>query len=260
MKYFHDYYILSSIIGYGYNSTIYKVYNKKTHEYYACKKITILKNNYEKIKNEIKILEMLKFDDDFIKLYEYFVDEFYYWLILELADGVLINYFDNNNLYENDVKIIFKKILNSIKKLHQIDIIHLDIKPNNILYVIKENKIKIKISDFGNSVYNYDFIDNNNFTPEYSAPEVFTNIISSKNDIYSLGYMFYKLLMEKIAYDDVIKNKILFNNKYNKKLHEYHKNWNKISYNAKDFINNMIITDFKLRPDINKCIKHKWLK
>lgn len=268
MKYFDDYYVIISIIGNGYNSTIYKVYNKISLDYYACKKITILDNNYEQIKNEIDILQVLQFDNDFIKLYEYFVDEFNYYLIFELADGDLTTYFDKNILYENDVKLIFLKILNAIKKLHQINIFHLDIKPNNILYVIKNNEIQIKIADFGNSVWNFNLNSNlypniikNNlltFTPEYVAPE-FLNIICNKNDIYSLGYMLYKLMMEKISYTFVVNNKISLY-KFNKDLCEFHENWNKISYDVRDLIKLMINNNFESRPDIYKCLNHQWFK
>lgn len=242
----------------GRNSIIYKVYNKINNNFYACKRISILKNNVEKINNEINIMEILKYDDDFIKLHEYFIDMFYYYIILELADGNILTYIKNNVVFEKDIKEIFVKILNSMKKLHDINIIHLDIKPDNILYVMKENKINIKICDFGNSVYNHNYYSNFtiDYSPEYVSPELINNIINNKNDIYSLGYILYKLLMEEIIYIDN-KYSNLFHYK-KKHLYEFHVNWNKISHNAKDLIKQMLNNNYKLRPDINKCLNHKW--
>ena len=258
MTSFQNKYEIISIIYSGINSIIYKVYNKINNNFYACKKITILGNNIEKIENEINILEILKNDDDFIKLHEYYMDMFYYYIILELADGNILNYVKNNIVYEKNIKEIFFKILNSVKKLHNVNIIHLDIKLDNILYVIKENKINIKISDFGNSVYNYNYYSNIkiDYTPEYASPELLNNIITNKNDIYSLGYILYKLLMEEITYVN-IKFITLF---YYKKtyIYEFHINWDKISHDAKHLIKHMINNDYKLRPDINKCLNHKW--
>ena len=253
-------YQIISIIYNGRNSIIYKVYNKTNNNFYACKRITILENNVEKIHNEINIMDILKYDEDFIKLHEYFIDTFFCYIILELADGNILNYIKNNVVFEKDIKEIFMKILNSIKKLHEINIIHLDIKPDNILYVMKENKINIKICDFGNSVYNYNYNSNLtiDYTPEYASPELQKNIINKKNDIYSLGYILYKLLMDEIMYIDIKYNNFFDFKKTYSHLYEFHVNWSKISRNAKDLIKQMINKNYKLRPDINKCLNHKW--
>lgn len=258
MNNFQYHYNIISIIYSGINSIVYKVYNRINHTFYACKRITILEDNIEKINNEIFIMELIKYDDDFIKLHEYFIDIFYYYIIFELAYGNILDYIKQNVIFENDIKNIFLQILCSIKKLHEKNIIHLDIKPDNILYIIKDDKIKVKISDFGNSVYNYNNYVKNifiNYTPEYSSPELFNNVINCRNDVYSIGYSLYKLLMEEINYTN-INNNSLFNKK--KHLYQFHKNWDKISFDAKDLINQMINHRHNLRPNINKCLKHKW--
>jgi serine/threonine protein kinase len=204
-------------------------------------------------------MEILMYDDNFIKFIEYFIDDFYCYIILELADGDLNDYLNKNILTEDNIKLIFKNILSAIKKLHQIDIIHLDIKLNNILYIIKDNTIQIKIADFGNSVYK--FYPNQNcsiqFTPEYAAPEI-SKIINNKTDIYALGFLLYKLLTEFIAYDELSLNNKFVSKKKN--LHEFHKNWDKISYNARDLINKMLDNNYNARPDIYNCLNYKWFR
>ena len=62
--------------------------------------------------------------------------------------------------------------------------------------------------------------------------------------------------MDKIIYVD-IKYKNFFDYK-KKHSYEFHINWNKISNEAKDLIKQMIDNNYKLRPDINKCLNHKW--
>jgi calcium/calmodulin-dependent protein kinase I len=50
---------------------------------------------------------------------------------------------------ERDAAVILKDLVSGLHALHQHDILHLDIKPENILFETAEPDAKIKITDFG---------------------------------------------------------------------------------------------------------------
>lgn len=52
----------------------------------------------------------------------------------------------STRLYESQVKTLFKQLLSAMDYLHSINIVHLDLKLENILFVNKED---IKLIDFG---------------------------------------------------------------------------------------------------------------
>lgn len=241
-------YTIINEIGKGASSIIYKVYNNIDKKNYACKKISLLNsiNTITKIINEINILELVSHDDSFIKIIEYFYDELNYYIILELADGNVLNYINESITYdEKIIKKIFNQIFNGIKKLHQINILHGDLKFDNILYVkSNDDFINIKICDFGLSKILSNEICYISETEKlgtltYMAPEIFKGIYTLKNDIYSLGKMLYIIFTQENQHID---------------------DNNNLNSDTKHFINKMLENNYKKRYNIYECINSKWIK
>ncbi|XP_067130011.1 eukaryotic translation initiation factor 2-alpha kinase 1-like, partial [Centruroides vittatus] len=106
---------------------------------------------------------------------------------------------------ETDVMAIFRQVLKGVEHIHSQDLIHRDLKPQNILF--DRNHSKIKIGDFGLAVCNSDIqgsyspllgTNEGSFgvgTTPYAAPEQRTGqIYDSKADMYSLGIILLELL------------------------------------------------------------------
>uniref|UniRef100_R7W3Q7 non-specific serine/threonine protein kinase n=1 Tax=Aegilops tauschii TaxID=37682 RepID=R7W3Q7_AEGTA len=94
---------------------------------------------------------------------------------------------------------IIKGICEGLHYLHSINIMHLDLKPSNIL--MDDNMIP-KITDFGVS-RNFEEMQTQTIATKmigtigYLAPEFHTNVITRKFDLYSLGIIIMEILTGK---------------------------------------------------------------
>ena len=221
-------YTINSKIGEGEHAKVYLVtdINKET---YAAK---ILKENQEQVDinafyREIEILKKI----NEVKGSERLIIKYYDSgkgdikkgsLVSSNRDYLINNYFPNGNLYtylkktktgfeEKYAKIIFWKILEGIKFLHDLSICHLDIKLDNIVLDSHYNPI---IMDFGLSSEmikkgpdDYEYLKQNKGTPKFMCPEMF-KMVKYKGiqaDIFSLGVVLIYLVSNKNAF--VLANK-----------------------------------------------------
>lgn len=93
---------------------------------------------------------------------------------------------------------ITKDLFEGLKYLKSNNIIHADLKPENI-FLYDSNATNVVIGDFGLSLYNLSLKYNNNVqTIWYRCPEVLFNIyFDFKIDIWSLGAIIYELVTNK---------------------------------------------------------------
>ena len=126
---------------------------------------------------------------------------------LEYCEDDLKTYLDENGELENE-KVLFKNIVISVAKalmiIHNKQVIHRDIKPQNMFIINKdeenENK-KIKLGDFGCSIYIKDNTSDPIGTILYTAPEILKNLeYDEKCDLWSLGVSLYELYFGILPY------------------------------------------------------------
>ena len=130
-------------------------------------------------------------------------------LMMELLPDGTLNDFKRN--HKNNVSLLAKiKILFSItmglRYLETYRIVHLDIKPSNIMMA---PDLLVKIIDFGEAYHpavckeegaNY----RPGFTPPYSPPEIYSRgkmEFTSKSDVYSLGVVMFEVLYGKVPFE-----------------------------------------------------------
>ena len=194
-------------LGNGSFSSVYKVRRKLDNNIYALKKVKLLKLK-EKEKqaalNEVRILASIK--SPFIISYkEAFIEESdkSLCIVMEYADdGDLyqkICQYKKMNLYmeESDIWRVFIQMVKGLKILHDLKILHRDLKSANILLF---NDGTAKIGDCNVSKIFYG--ENNNIgytqtgTPYYASPEIWSEApYDQKSDIWSLGIITYEMLM-----------------------------------------------------------------
>lgn len=102
---------------------------------------------------------------------------------------------DETQLHPDDVRKIMYKILLGIEYMHSKQIMHRDLKPQNIL--VDDTKNAVRICDFGLSKQNCNQEPNTPraFTPAYRPPEIWCGgKYTQRADIWSAGCIFFELL------------------------------------------------------------------
>lgn len=148
-----------------------------------------------------------------IKLDSVYSSHSTYYLVFELfSGGNLKDYVKKNGVFtERQASYIIRELLEAIKYIHNLNIMHRDIKPDNILF--RSDNIyepsQIALADFGLATFINvsEYIHLRCGTPGFIAPEVFsavspTDHYSSICDLYSLGVTLFFMLFGHLPYND----------------------------------------------------------
>lgn len=250
-------------IGDGKFGKVYKAVEKATGHEFAAKFIKIRKEaDRKEVEREVSILTSLR-HPRIAQIY----DAFYTTtndivLIMEIVRGGEL--FDrvtqeDYELSELAVVMIICQLCEAIDYIHKQNILHLDIKPENIMCVTKTGN-RIKLIDFGLARH-YDGSQELKYmagTPEFAAPEVikFENL-DYHTDMWSIGVITYILLSglspflgENIGetYCNVERGEWEFDTEFDV-----------VSDEAKDFISKLIVYDQKKRMLPHECLAHPWI-
>lgn len=166
-----------------------------------------------------------------VRVFDIFDENNTSYYVMEYIEGQnLSQYIKNYNIDENEAIEIITKSANALNVLHTLKILHLDIKPQNIM---RKNNGEIVLIDFGLSKI---FDENGEIqdssisigagSPGYSPleQENFNGLFTPTLDIYALGATFYKLLTSKNPpKSSEIANEKTFNNFINKITQKYSK-------------------------------------
>ncbi|XP_063115541.1 serine/threonine-protein kinase 17B isoform X2 [Cavia porcellus] len=205
MENFNNFYTLTSKeLGRGKFAVVRQCISKSTGQEYAAKFLKKRRRGQDcraEILHEIAVLELAKSCPHVINLHEVYENTTEIILILEYAAGGEIFNLCLPELAEmvseNDIIRLIKQILEGVYYLHQNNIVHLDLKPQNILLSSIYPLGDIKIVDFGMSrkIGNACELREIMGTPEYLAPEILNyDPITTATDMWNIGVIAYMLL------------------------------------------------------------------
>ena len=263
-------YEILSKLGSGSFGSVYLARNKYTNEKVAMKQIKKSSANLlsdGEITDEIEILKNLD-HPDIVRIIESFNTKNSYILITEYCEeGELFDQV-KNQLSETQIAVIFKQILSGLAYLHSNNIVHRDLKLENILiHEIEKSKttgedlFNIKIIDFGTAR-----IFNNKKKPQtivgssyYIAPEVLKQNYNKECDLWSVGVILYMFIVGHAPFDGFDDEEITANIQrgvYRKD----DKRWKRASKEVKDLIQRLLIYQPKKRLTALQALGHPWFK
>ena len=252
-------------LGDGAYSVVYKVKRKQDNKIYAFKKVK-LKDLSDKEKqnalNEVRILASVK--SNFVISYkEAFIDEddTNLCLVMEYADkGDLyqkISQFKKIGclIEEIDVWKIFIQMVKGLKALHDLNILHRDLKSANI-FLFSDGSAKIgdlNVSKVVNKGLGY----TQTGTPYYASPEVWKDQpYDIKSDIWSLGCVTFEMLALRPPFRAENMDKL-----YNKVIKgQYGKISDRYSDDIKEIIKLLLKVNPKERPNCTQILNHDIIK
>ena len=181
------------------DACIFKGKNTETGETVAIKKIPILSSNAteqeEAINNDFNLRYLMGESKYYVKFYDLLKDDQYFYIVMEYCEENLERYL-NNPLKKEEFSKAVAELNEAFNEIQSCNVIHGNIKPENIFVVDCNGKSQIKFSDAG-----YSKQLKENPTNIYKAPEVLkNNEYSNKADSWALGMILYKLLKNKLPF------------------------------------------------------------
>ncbi|CAD8054980.1 unnamed protein product [Paramecium primaurelia] len=212
---------------------------------------------------ETSIMESLK-HKNIIKFYKYLKQGNNQYLVMEYAGGGSLSDYMKQSLDEETISCIMKSIFGGIEYLHSKQIIHRDIKPDNILIKYSDDLSSVKIADFGLSyqympeIRYYQTVSQQCGTFIFMAPEQILNKSYNKAvDMWSCGVVLFMLLNQgKHPFYPRISTKKEFINsfpdlKYEQPLHA--------SPLARDLLQRLLQYDQDSRYTAAQALVHPWI-
>ena len=251
-------YIILEMIGEGAFGKVYKGQRKCTNQIVAIKKI-IKKGKKEKdlqnVRQEIDVFHRL-YHENIIQCLDSFETNSEFCLVTELGTGQLYEIIqEDKKLPETQIKEIALQLCSALFYLHNNNIIHRDIKPQNIL--ISSSGI-IKLCDFGfaRAIDNKTMLTSYKGTPLYMAPELLKQYpYNKKADLWSLGVILYELYVGQVPF--YANNLYTLIHKITKDEIRYP---DSMSSEFKDFLKGLLVKNPKDRWDWPKILQHPFLK
>ncbi|EQC30800.1 CAMK protein kinase [Saprolegnia diclina VS20] len=262
-------YHVGGIIGSGGFARVCAGREKLSDTPVAIKKLSKALTSKARFEQEVSILTQVQGNDAVVQLKEAFETPEDYVLVTEyIQGGELFDRLLSHGTYsEAQAKALMREISSALQHLHAQNVVHADVKPENILLQSKNDSARMILIDFGLSFHVNDRTSNHRWdgsgTMAYAAPEVLKKeTISSAIDMWALGVVLYVLLAGFHPFDPT-------NEASDRDLRECiiagqydfnHEAWTDVSNDAKDLIRQLLQVDACQRPSATSVLSHPWMQ
>ncbi|XP_061594308.1 obscurin [Cololabis saira] len=249
-------------IGRGAFGVVKRVIHRRTGEVFAAKFLPLRTSTRTRAFQERDLLSRLA-HPRVACLLDFFCTRRTLVLITEMccSHGLIDHLILRGSISEQEVQSYIQQILEGVGHIHSLNILHLDIKPDNILMVYPPRD-EIKICDFGFcqeidiSRHQYSMFG----TPEFVAPEiVHQEPVTVASDIWAVGVIAYLCLVCRCPFVGETDRATLL------RVGEGTLNWDAPdvmcrSPEATTFLHMVLQPDPERRPSAFECLSHEWFQ
>ncbi|XP_042866500.1 serine/threonine-protein kinase D3-like isoform X4 [Penaeus japonicus] len=253
------------VLGSGQFGIVYGGVHRKSSRAVAIKVIDKLRfptKQEAALKNEVAILQNLS-NPGVVNLERMFETPERIFVVMEKLKGDMLDMIlssDQGKLSERITKFLIYQILAALKHLHSKNIVHCDLKPENVLLSTDSDFPQVKLCDFGFAriIGEKSFRRSVVGTPAYLAPEVLRNKGYNRSlDMWSVGVITYVSLSGTFPFNEDED----INDQIQNAAFMYPPNpWKEITQDAIDLINNLLQVKQRKRLTVDKSLAHVWLQ
>ncbi|KAJ8937570.1 hypothetical protein NQ318_023100 [Aromia moschata] len=256
------------VLGSGQFGIVYGGIHRRSSRLVAIKVIDKLRfptKQEAQLKNEVAILQNLS-HPGVVNLERMFETPERIFVVMEKLKGDMLEMIlshDKGRLTERVTKFLITQaspILIALKHLHSKNIVHCDLKPENVLLSSNAEYPQVKLCDFGFAriIGEKSFRRSVVGTPAYLAPEVLRNKGYNRSlDMWSVGVIVYVSLSGTFPFNEDED----INEQIQNAAFMYPPNpWKEISSAAIDLINNLLQVKQRKRYTVDKSLQHIWLQ
>lgn len=284
-SWFEDSYVKKEPLGEpGSFGMAFRCHKKGESEMFAVKQINKAKfmlddKHHEVFGNmrmEIQCMQLLEGHPYICQLLEVHEERNYLFLVLELLAGgeLYARIEEREEMSELETQSVSKQLFSAMHHMHSNNVAHLDLKPDNILFIDDTEDAAIKIIDFGEAqlLAKGQRLTQKIGTPLYMAPEMLKADLAAEGgydpfaaDIWSAGCILFSMLFGFPAFmgddDEEIYDLIRcgFKNEVRNDYGPWFPADIPISSSAMDLIGRMLEQDPLERPTAAECLKHEWI-
>ncbi|XP_071403506.1 LOW QUALITY PROTEIN: serine/threonine-protein kinase D1-like [Centroberyx affinis] len=253
------------VLGSGQFGIVYGGKHRKSGRDVAIKIIDKLRfptKQESQLRNEVAILQNLH-HPGVVNLDCMFETPERVFVVMEKLHGDMLEMIlssEKGRLPERITKFLVTQILVALRHLHFKNIVHCDLKPENVLLASADSFPQVKLCDFGFAriIGEKSFRRSVVGTPAYLAPEVLRNKGYNRSlDMWSVGVIIYVSLSGTFPFNE------------DEDIHDQIQNaafmypphpWKKVSQEAIDLINNLLQVKMRKRYSVDKTLSHPWLQ
>uniref|UniRef100_A0A8C2TQU6 protein kinase C n=1 Tax=Coturnix japonica TaxID=93934 RepID=A0A8C2TQU6_COTJA len=253
------------VLGSGQFGIVYGGKHRKTGRDVAIKVIDKMRfptKQESQLRNEVAILQNLH-HPGIVNLECMFETPERVFVVMEKLHGDMLEMIlssEKSRLPERITKFMVTQILVALRNLHFKNIVHCDLKPENVLLASAEPFPQVKLCDFGFAriIGEKSFRRSVVGTPAYLAPEVLRSKGYNRSlDMWSVGVIVYVSLSGTFPFNEDED----INDQIQNAAFMYPPNpWKEISSEAIDLINNLLQVKMRKRFSVDKSLSHPWLQ
>nr|XP_014342690.1 PREDICTED: serine/threonine-protein kinase D3 [Latimeria chalumnae] len=253
------------VLGSGQFGIVYGGKHRKTGRDVAIKVIDKMRfptKQESQLRNEVAILQNLH-HPGIVNLECMFETPERVFVVMEKLHGDMLEMIlssEKSRLPERNTKFLVTQILVALRHLHFKNIVHCDLKPENVLLASAEPFPQVKLCDFGFAriIGEKSFRRSVVGTPAYLAPEVLRSKGYNRSlDMWSVGVIVYVSLSGTFPFNEDED----INDQIQNAAFMYPPNpWKETSGEAIDLINNLLQVKMRKRYSVDKSLSHPWLQ